>query len=241
MKFLLYSLVFFLGIFGIAAFTIVALKYTNSENSNSYDVGVSENLRTNPDRAKLVISEPVNDDFALPNYSPIELPVDAVCLQVIVCGADGITYPNPCAAERAGVEVICYTECPCLEKGEGPYTNGLNNLQPNDSDDISKKNSVNDLQANNSMEESINQQYNLIAEQGSITSIENQCPPLDSDSNGRIDLYDFLNFSQYFGKSCNVKPAINPTCGFIDSNSDSIIDVRDLLNFANNFRRADCI
>lgn len=29
-----------------------------------------------------------------------------VCTQEVVCGADGETYPNPCIAREAGVEVV---------------------------------------------------------------------------------------------------------------------------------------
>lgn len=34
-----------------------------------------------------------------------------VCVQVIVCGTDGITYGTPCAAREAGVKVAHYGEC----------------------------------------------------------------------------------------------------------------------------------
>lgn len=45
---------------------------------------------------------------------------DIVCAEIYqpVCGTDGQTYGNGCYALRAGAEVECENECPCLNLNE---------------------------------------------------------------------------------------------------------------------------
>merc|ERR1712243_258519 len=45
---------------------------------------------------------------------PVPEPEPAPCIQVLCCGSDGVTYPNPCSTPP-GVACVDFNECPVPE------------------------------------------------------------------------------------------------------------------------------